>query len=92
MLRRDIGQYYIDNEDDYIPEPGDLIFFHHIREADDRKDMNFPNHIGIVVGVNEKYNTVYTVEGNNLGLYSDYFSHLECSSPSFLHCWHLHNV
>ena len=28
----------------------------------------------------------------NLGLYSDYFSHLECSSPSFLHCWHLHNV
>jgi hypothetical protein len=57
-----LGQRYIDDEDDYIPQPGDLIFFHHDRVS---KDPNFPNHIGIVTGYDAGKNLVYTVEGNS---------------------------
>lgn len=56
-----LGHRYIDNEDDYIPGPGDLIFFHHDRVS---KDPNFPNHVGIVTYYDEEYDLVYTVEGN----------------------------
>ena len=57
-----LGREYIDNEDEYIPEPGDLIFFHHDRVS---KDPNFPNHVGIVTGYDEEEDLVYTVEGNS---------------------------
>ena len=56
-----LGFRYIDDEDNYIPEPGDLIFFHHDRVS---KDPNFPNHVGIVVDYDEEKDWVYTVEGN----------------------------
>ena len=56
-----LGKRYIDNEDEYIPEPGDLIFFHHDRVS---KDPNFPNHVGIVVDYDPEKDLVYTVEGN----------------------------
>ena len=56
-----LGKRYIDDEDDYIPEPGDLIFFHHDREP---KVPNFPNHIGIVVAYDPETDTLTTVEGN----------------------------
>ncbi|MBQ3424115.1 MAG: CHAP domain-containing protein, partial [Clostridia bacterium] len=57
-----LGARYIDNEDDYFPEAGDLIFYHHDRVS---KDPNFPNHIGIVTGYDADTDTVYTVEGNS---------------------------
>ena len=57
-----LGKRYIDDEDAYVPEPGDLIFFHHDRVS---RDPNFPNHIGIVVDYDEETDTVYTVEGNS---------------------------
>lgn len=52
---------YIDDEDEYLPRVGDLIFFHHDRVS---TDPNFPNHVGIVVDVNREQGLVYTVEGN----------------------------
>ena len=57
-----LGSDYIDDEDDYIPEPGDLVFFHHDRGVD---DPNFPNHVGIVVDYDAKKDWIYTVEGNS---------------------------
>ena len=57
-----LGHRYIDDEDEYIPEPGDLIFFHHDRVS---KDPNFPNHVGIVVDYDPEKDLVYTVEGNS---------------------------
>ena len=57
-----LGARYIDDEDNYYPEAGDLIFFHHDRVS---KDPNFPNHIGIVTGYDAGKNLVYTVEGNS---------------------------
>lgn len=57
-----LGSRYIDDEDSYYPEAGDLIFFHHDRVS---KDPNFPNHIGIVTGYDAEKNVVYTVEGNS---------------------------
>ncbi len=57
-----LGKRYIDDEDEYIPEPGDLIFFHHDRVS---KDPNFPNHVGIVVEYDPEKDLVYTVEGNS---------------------------
>ena len=56
-----LGRRYIDDEDDYIPQAGDLIFFHHDRVS---KDPNFPNHIGIVTNYDEEKDLVYTIEGN----------------------------
>ena len=56
-----LGHRYIDDEDEYLPEPGDLIFFHHDRVSD---DPNFPNHIGIVTEYDAEKELVYTVEGN----------------------------
>ena len=56
-----LGKRYIDDEDEYIPEPGDLIFFRHDRVS---KDPNFPNHVGIVVDYDPEKDLVYTVEGN----------------------------
>lgn len=61
--RRKLGRDYIDDEDDYIPGPGDLIFFHHDRD-DDPKDKNFPNHVGIVTDYDPETEMVHTVEGN----------------------------
>ena len=58
-----LGHRYVDDEDEYIPEPGDLIFFHHERDGEN-PDPNFPNHIGIVREYSERWNTVYTIEGN----------------------------
>ena len=58
-------EYYIDDEDEYIPEPGDLIFFHHNREDRNPGDPNFPNHVGIVVDYDPEKDYVYTVEGNS---------------------------
>ena len=60
--RMGLGREYIDNEDEYIPEPGDLIFFHHDRVS---KDPNFPNHVGIVTGYDPENEIVSTVEGNS---------------------------
>lgn len=62
--RQALGSRYDDDEDKYIPEPGDLIFFHHDREDANPEDKNFPNHIGIVVDYSERWQTVYTIEGN----------------------------
>ena len=59
--KNSLGKRYIDDEDDYIPEPGDLIFFHHDRVS---KDPNFPNHVGIVTKYDPEKDLVYTVEGN----------------------------
>ena len=65
-LRLSLGSRYDDSEREYTPEPGDLIFFHHDRE-DSNRDANFPNHIGIVTDYSERWQTVYTVEGNSGG-------------------------
>ena len=54
--------YCLVNEDEYIPEPGDIIFFHHNRVSN---DPNYPNHIGIVTQYDAGSDTVYTVEGNS---------------------------
>ena len=59
--RNYLGFRYIDNEDEYVPAAGDLIFFHHERG---NKDPNFPNHIGIVVDYDPQKELIYTVEGN----------------------------
>ena len=56
-----LGHRYIDNEDEYTPGPGDLIFIHHDRVS---KDPNFPNHVGIVTKYDPEDELVYTVEGN----------------------------
>ena len=56
-----LGSTYIDDEDEYIPEAGDIIFFHHDRVSD---DPNFPNHVGIVTDYDADKNRIYTVEGN----------------------------
>ena len=61
-------EFYIDDEDEYVPEPGDLIFFHFDR-ADE--EPNFPNHVGIVVDYDEEQDLVYTVEGNAAAANSD---------------------
>ena len=53
---------YIDDEDNYLPRPGDLIFFHHDRVS---TDPNFPNHVGIVVDVDRENRKIRTVEGNS---------------------------
>ena len=58
----ELGTRYIDDEDTYFPEPGDIIFFHHDRVS---KDPNYPNHIGIVTQYDAETDTVYTVEGNS---------------------------
>lgn len=47
---------YVDDEDEYIPQRGDLIFFNYKKE-------NAPVHIAIVEMVTE--NTIYTLEGNS---------------------------
>jgi len=60
--KADLGTRYIDDEDEYIPEPGDIIFFHHNRVS---KDPNYPNHIGIVTDYDAEGDIVYTVEGNS---------------------------
>ena len=60
--KSDLGDRYIDDEDSYIPEPGDIIFYHHNRVS---KDPNYPNHIGIVTKYDADTDTVYTVEGNS---------------------------
>ncbi len=57
-----LGSSYDDNEDEFIPEPGDIIFFHHDRVS---KDPNFPNHVGIVTDYDAEKDIVYTVEGNS---------------------------
>ena len=59
-----LGSRYEDKEDEYVPEPGDLIFFHHDRDDGHAGEKNFPNHIGIVVDYSERWKTVTTVEGN----------------------------
>ena len=59
-----LGSRYDDKEDEYTPEPGDLIFFHHDREDAHPEDKNFPNHIGIVTGYSGRWKTGTTVEGN----------------------------
>ena len=56
-----LGNKYIDNEDEYRPEPGDIVFFHHDRVSN---DPNFPNHVGIVTKVNSDGFKISTVEGN----------------------------
>ena len=56
-----LGSSYDDNEDEFIPEAGDIIYFHHDRVSD---DPNFPNHVGIVTGYDPDKDVVYTVEGN----------------------------
>ena len=56
-----LGNKYIDNEDEYQPEPGDIVFFHHDRVSN---DPNFPNHVGIVTKVNSDGFKISTVEGN----------------------------
>ena len=60
--KSDLAERYIDDEDSYIPEPGDIIFYHHNRVS---KDPNYPNHIGIVTKYDADTDTVYTVEGNS---------------------------
>ena len=60
--KADLGERYIDDEDTYIPEPGDIIFFHHNRVS---KDPNYPNHIGIVTKYDAAKDIVHTVEGNS---------------------------
>ncbi|MDO4322188.1 MAG: glycine-rich protein [Lachnospiraceae bacterium] len=60
-MKEALGGRYIDDEDAYTPEQGDLIFFHH--DEEDSKDANDPNHIGIVTGT--EGDTVYTIEGNS---------------------------
>ena len=57
-----LGEDYVDDEDDYIPTPGDIIFFHHSRVSD---DPNYPNHVGIVLDYDEATQTVQTIEGNS---------------------------
>ncbi len=47
---------YEDDEDNYIPAPGDLIFFDITGETDD------PGHVGIVTRVDG--DMIYTIEGN----------------------------
>ena len=56
-----LGSRYLDDEDKYRPKAGDLIFFHHDRDGN--YDPNFPNHVGIVVGL--EGTTVRTIEGNS---------------------------
>ena len=56
-----LGHRYIDDEDEYTPEAGDIIFFHHDRVSD---DPNFPNHVGIVVDFDPEHELITTVEGN----------------------------
>ena len=63
--RRALGDRYIniieDEENaDYEPQPGDLIFF---RTDDTVVEKDFPTHIGIVTGTSENY--IYTIEGNS---------------------------
>lgn len=52
---------YEDDEDEYTPRKGDLIFFHWVEE--DEKENNRPEHIGIVEFV--KNGRVHTIEGNS---------------------------
>lgn len=47
---------YVDDEDEYVPQRGDLIFFNY-------KEENAPVHMAIVEMVTE--NTIYTLEGNS---------------------------
>ena len=47
---------YEDDEDNYVPAPGDLIFFDITGETDD------PGHVGIVTRVDG--DKIYTIEGN----------------------------
>ena len=61
---KQLGENYVDDEDTFLPLPGDLIFFHHDRDGVN-KDPNYPSHIGIVTKV--EGNTVYTIEGNSGG-------------------------
>ena len=59
--KEQLGNKYIDNEDDYEPSVGDIVFFHHDRVSD---DPNFPNHVGIVTEVKGDSVHIFTVEGN----------------------------
>ena len=64
-----LGSRYIDNEKEYIPQVGDIVFFHHDRE-DSSSDPNYPNHVGIVryVHVSETHperNWMQVIEGNS---------------------------
>ena len=56
------GGYYIDDEDNYAPEAGDLVFFHHDRE-DSSKALNYPNRVGIVIRATDS--AIRTIEGNH---------------------------
>ena len=59
-MKEELGGYYIDNEDEYEPERGDLIYFHTDVE---NPRLNVPTHIGIVEDVTE--DKIYTIEGNH---------------------------
>lgn len=57
---------YEDDEYEYEPKPGDLIFFNWQSDYDDtHKRENKPQHIGIVEKVTD--DKVYTIEGNSAG-------------------------
>lgn len=47
---------YEDNEDEYVPRPGDLVFFN-------KEGKNRPEHVGFVRALDEEY--IYTIEGNS---------------------------
>ena len=67
--KKNLDKLYLDDEDSYAPEAGDLIFFHYNRTEDQRpeseKEKNVPNHVGIVTGTDKNY--IYTIEGNSAG-------------------------
>ena len=62
LWKTQLGTKYIDDEDNYVPEAGDIIFFHHDSEKEP-SDANYPNHVGIVEKVDDLY--IYTIEGNS---------------------------
>ncbi len=63
--KQQLGDMYIDDEVNYEPEAGDLIFFHYNRteKTESADEKNVPNHVGIVTGASDS--SVYTIEGNS---------------------------
>ena len=54
---------YIDDEENYTPKAGDLIFFHE-SDSDETLDANCPTKMGIVERVDVEKGKIYTIEGD----------------------------
>lgn len=61
--KKEKSDLYIDDEENYTPKAGDLIFFHE-SDSDEISDTNCPTKMGIIESIDVENGKIYTIEGD----------------------------